>query len=216
MHKNIFQYTKKEEFLNTLTHGLGIPLGIFFLISLIFKAVETQETSRIISYSIFGGALILVFLSSSLYHYSTNAKLKLFFKRCDHSCIYLFMAASYTPYIIHHFDEKWTIPLLSIVWLIAIVGIIYKLVAIKKRLLLSLTTYISYGVLFFAMKLLIDMKMSDEVFYWLLAGGGFYIIGTVFYALKKIPYSHAIWHVFVICGVTSQYISLLYSSELTV
>lgn len=213
MHKNIFQYSKKDELINSLTHLGGIPLAIFFLVSLLYKTIPLQDTSRFVSNSIFGSALILLFVASSFYHHVKTPKLKIFFKRLDHSCIYIFMAASYTPYIIHHFDNTLTAPLLSIVWGIAIIGIVYKMFATKKRILLSVGTYVSYGVFFFVIKSFVKMEMTDQVFYWLLAGGVFYIVGSLFYMAKKMPHHHGIWHVFVLCGVTAQYISLSYSIQ---
>ncbi len=211
MNTNLFQYSKKEELVNTFTHLFGVFLGIYFLVSLLSKAIPLQDISRIISNSIFGIALILLFLSSSIYHYTTNAKLKILFKRLDHSCIYLVIAATYTPFIMHHFDQRWTSTLLSIVWVIAGIGIIYKILAKKKRSIFSLTTYLGFGVIFFAIKAFVKMNMSDDVFNWLLIGGLFYIVGSIFYRLKKLPHHHGIWHLFVLGGVTSHYISLFYS-----
>jgi hemolysin III len=211
MHRNIFQYSKKEELINTITHFLGIPLSIFILISLVAQSLPTNDVSRVVSNSIFGSALILLFTASTLYHFASTAKLKVIFKRLDHSCIYIFMAASYTPYILHHFDNNWTSVLLSSVWIMALFGVLYKMFARKKNLFLSVSSYLCFGILFFLIKAFVNLEMSDQVFNWLIIGGVFYIVGTLFYTLKKMPHHHGVWHVFVLCGVTSQYISLSYS-----
>lgn len=211
MDKNTFQYTQNEELVNVITHFMGLLISIYFLLSLLYKSIQTHSWIRITSSSTYGVALIFLFISSSLYHHAKTKKLKIFFKRLDHSCIYIVIAASYTPYILHHFEQSWRGQLLVIVWLLAIIGIIYKMVAKKKRPILSLGTYMAFGVLFFVISIFVKIDMSPNVFKWFLYGGGFYISGAIIYSLKRITYHHGLWHIFVIMGVASHYQSLIYS-----
>lgn len=211
MNKQAFEYSRKEDLINTFTHLIGVVLGIYFLFSFITKAVPVDKSSLILTSSFFSAGAILLFLASSSYHYTTNINLKLLLKKLDHSCIYFFIAASYTHYIFHHFEKEWTGTLLAIVWGLAMIGIIYKVFSKKRRLLFSVSTYIGFGLIFFFLKFFVKMQMSPEVFNWLLIGGIFYVSGSFIYAMKKVPHHHGVWHVFVLAGAVSHYISILYS-----
>lgn len=211
MDNNISEYSRHEELINTFTHFIGVLLGIGFLISFLIKDVSTESFSLILSASFFSISASLLFLASSTYHYVTKPDLKLFLKKVDHGAIYFFIAASYTHYIMHHFDKKLTGTLLIIVWSLALVGIIYKIFSKKRRLFFSVSTYIGFGAIFFFLNYFAEMSMSPEVFRWLVIGGVFYVSGSFIYAMKKVPHHHGVWHVFVLGGTISHYISILYS-----
>jgi len=208
MHKNIFQYSRTEELINSLTHAFGALLSIYFLVSLISAA--NNDIPRIITSWIFAGSLFVMFTSSTFYHNAKTKKRKIFLKRIDHICIYIVIAGGYTPYIVHHFDPNWTSVLLAIVWSIAGLGVLYKMFTKSKNIFFSIGTYICFGLIFFAMKIFIKMNMNDQVFNWLLISGAFYIFGAGIYAMKKIPHHHGLWHLFVLAGSSGTYISLMH------
>ncbi len=193
-------YSRSEEAANTWTHGLGAMLSIAALLALVIPSVQQAEPWRIVSFSIYGCSLFLLFFASTLYHYVSEPGLKATFKTFDHCAIFLLIAGSYTPLLLIELREQLGWIIFSIVWGMAIFGIIAKLFWAKPFKKISLMFYLAMGWLIVVAGDELLGQLEDGALYWLVAGGLAYSIGAIFYASKRIPYNHAIWHLFVLLG----------------
>lgn len=200
MKLDAFDYKNfREELWNAITHGIGLLLSIPTCIVLILHAIHTGTVVQIVSFSIFGASLILLFLMSTLLH-SMPENVKKIFSIFDHSSIYVLIAGTYTPFLLIALDGTLGLVLLIVIWTLAVFGILFKCFFIHRFEKLSLILYISMGwLILFAIKPLYEY-IHFEGFMVLLAGGLLYTIGALFYAWRKLPYNHAIWHIFVILG----------------
>jgi len=189
----------KEELWNAITHGVGLFISIPSCVLLILLAVQSGSAIQIVSYSVFGGSLVLLFLMSTLLH-SMPEKYKRFFSILDHSSIYILIAGSYTPFLLIAIDGVLGIVLLCIIWSIAVFGVVFKCLFIHRFETFSLILYIAMGwLIIFAIKPIYQFIQFDGLTV-LLAGGLLFTFGSIFYAWRKLPYNHAIWHLFVIAG----------------
>lgn len=206
------KYTLKEEIANSITHGLGVLFGIVSLVVLLMLSIRNGDTVAIIAFSIYGACFILMYLSSTLYHSITNEKAKRILRVFDHSSIFLFIAGSYTPIALLTMTGNLRIGILVATWSIALLGIIFKIVTYNKFdkfKIVSLIIYIAMGWLaVFTIKPIIEMT-SVGFFMWILAGGLLYTFGTIFYSMKRIPYNHAIWHIFVLAASAAHFVGML-------
>jgi hemolysin III len=191
--------TKLEEQLNTWSHGIGLVLGC---IGLIFLSINVDKTTdwHLFSVEVYGISIIILFLASTLYHFVTDQKLKQRFRIVDHISIYLLIAGTYTPVLLILLSESLGWPLFYAVWGIAVFGVILKLFFTGKFELFSTLLYLVMGWL-----IVFDYSTLSELIHpngilWLFAGGLFYTVGIIFYAIHKIPYNHVIWHLFVLAG----------------
>ena len=189
----------KEELWNAITHGVGLFISIPACVLLILLSVQSGSAIQIVSYSVFGGSLVLLFLMSTLLH-SMPEKYKRFFSILDHSSIYILIAGSYTPFLLIAIDGVLGIVLLCIIWSIAVFGVVFKCLFIHRFETFSLILYIAMGwLIIFAIKPIYQFIQFDGLTV-LLAGGLLFTFGSIFYAWRKLPYNHAIWHLFVIAG----------------
>ncbi|MEZ7173167.1 hemolysin III family protein [Sporosarcina sp. OR05] len=204
-----FDYkTKNEELWNAITHGIGFVLSIPALVLLVLAGIRHGTAIAIVSFTLFGVSMLLLFLMSTLLH-SMPIKLKKLFSIFDHSAIYLLIAGTYTPFLLVTIKGALGWTLFGIIWGLAIIGILFKVFFIHKYEVVSLLFYIVMGwLIIFAIKPLY-MLLPTEGLILLVAGGVLYTFGSVFYAWRKIPYNHAIWHVFVLAGSTAMYFSVL-------
>jgi hemolysin III len=198
-----------EEIFHSITHGIGSGLSIAGLTLLVVIAVINRDVYQIVSFSVFGASLVILYLSSTLYHGLQQPKAKKVFKVFDHSAIYLLIAGTYTPFLLVALrgTTGWT--LLVIVWIIALIGITLKIIFIDRFHILSVISYLLMGWLcvFVFGEMLINIPMGGII--WLAAGGILYTVGVIFYAMQKIPYMHAIWHFFVLGGSICHYFAVL-------
>lgn len=199
---NSIKYSKKEEITNAITHGLGILFGIFALVFLIVTNYKNSDTYEMLSYIIYGSTLIILYISSTLYHGIPIKKAKEQLRKFDHASIFLLIAGTYTPIALIALRGKigWTI--FIVIWSIALLGIIFKVFYINRLKILSVVMYILMGwIIIFAIKPLIN-ALSIKSLIFLIVGGLFYTVGVLFYALqsKGFKYSHSIWHLFVLAG----------------
>ena len=201
-------YSSKEEAANTLTHLFGALLSVAALIALLVPSVQQADPWRIISFSIYGSSMFLLFLASSAYHYAVAPQLKARLKTLDHCAIFLLIAGTYTPLLLVEMRGPlgWTI--FAIVWTMAVVGILAKLYWAERFKKISLFFYLTMGwlIVFSGDELL--GKLSSDALYWLIGGGLSYSIGAIFYANKRIPYNHAIWHLFVLAGSACHFVTI--------
>ncbi len=204
-----FDYkNKKEELWNAITHGLGFILSIPALIFLILKGSEYGSGLHITAYTIFGVSMLVLYLMSTLLH-SMPVKYKRFFSILDHSSIYILIAGTYTPLVLTSLGGKLGWTLFGIVWGLAILGILFKVFFIHRYEAVSLVFYIAMGwLIVFALRPL-HAVIGTEGIVLLVIGGLFYTFGAIFYAWRRIPYNHAIWHLFVIGGSAAMYFSIL-------
>lgn len=190
--------THAEEMASSLTHGLGAALSIFALILMVVRAEGALEVSSV---AIFGASLVTLYTSSTIYHLLTRDPLKEFFQLLDHSCIYLLIAGSYTPLTLLVLGGALGWSLFAVVWGLALGGIAFKTFTHGRNdHWISTVVYILMGwLIVFALKpLLASMALTG--FFYLAAGGLFYTLGVGFFVWEKIPFNHAIWHLFVIGG----------------
>ncbi|NTU50046.1 MAG: hemolysin III family protein [Desulfobulbaceae bacterium] len=202
------RYSLKEEIANSLTHGTGIVLSVAGFISLIVQPGTTRDNWRLTAFSIYGGSLILLYLSSTLYHSIQNPRLKYLFRVADHASIYLLIAGTYTPFLLVSMRNTWGWTLFILIWSIAILGICLTTIFIRRFRKLSVASYIIMGWL--AVLSLYDLlaRIPSIGVIWLAIGGIVYTLGVVFYMWHKLPYHHAIWHVFVLAGSACHYLAI--------
>lgn len=193
------EYGAKEELANTLTHGLGAVLALFALAYMLVQAQDLSP-SAIAAVSIYGISLILLFSCSTFYHASTDQARRVILKRLDHCAIYLLIAGTYTPFMVISLKTDQAYFLLAIEWLLVAIGIVFKMFFIHKFKAVSLAAYLIMGWLVVFVSSDLKQVINQEGFNLLLAGGITYSVGAVFYALKKLPFTHAIWHLFVVAG----------------
>jgi len=191
--------THSEEIASAITHGIATLLSIWGFVAMILAS--HGDPIRIISSSIFGICLILLYASSTLYHIVTKPKTKELFQLFDHVCIYLLIAGSYTPLTLVGLGGAWGWSIFGIVWICAIAGVLLKTIGTgKKDSKLSTALYLVMGwIIIVAIKQLIA-NIPAEGIAWIVAGGITYSLGVIFYAWEKLPYNHAIWHLFVLGG----------------
>jgi len=203
-------YSVKEEIVNVITHGLGLLLSIPALVLLIVYASTQGTVWHIVSFSIYGSTLVTLYLASTLYHAARkpNARRKL--NIFDHSAIYLLIAGTYTPFLLVTLKGAWGWSLFGVVWGFAIVGVVMKFFFMSKYKVVSALAYILMGwVIIIAVKPLIN-NLETGGLWWLLAGGISYTVGAVLYTLKKLPYHHGIFHVFVLGGSFAHWMAVFY------
>ncbi|MDD4143845.1 MAG: hemolysin III family protein [Prolixibacteraceae bacterium] len=203
--------TLGEEIFNGITHGIGVLLSIAGLVILVYFAAIKGDTWHIVSYSIFGSSLVLLYLSSTLYHSITNIKIKNLFARFDHSAIFLLIAGTYTPFVLTTIRGPLGWTLFGIVWGLAATGIVIRSVYLTRFRKLMVGLYLAMGWMFIIaiVPLLRNLPIISTVF--LFAGGLSYSLGVIFYLWRDLKYAHGIWHLFVLAGSITHFFSVLYS-----
>lgn len=203
------RYSFAEEVFNSVSHGIGAGLGIAGLVIMIVYAAYTGDAWKIVSTTIFGASLIFMYTSSTLYHALVGRK-RVFFNKMDHSAIYVLIAGTYTPFMLVTLRGPWGWSIFGAIWALAIAGILFKMFWYTKKLrTLSAVIYLIMGwLVVIALKPLIA-KLPIGGLIWLVAGGLSYSIGIIFYLVKKIPFGHGIWHLFVLGGSFCHYLSVL-------
>ncbi|MET4693254.1 PAQR family membrane homeostasis protein TrhA [Endozoicomonas lisbonensis] len=201
-------YSLGEEIANSVTHGIGAMLSVAGLTLLVTYAAIQGDAWRVVSFSIYGGSMILLFLMSTLYHSFQNEKVKQVFKLLDHCAIYLLIAGTYTPFLLVTLRGTTGWILFAIIWLLAFTGIIFKLAFRNRFKKLSLLTYVAMGWLALFVGQELTRSLSAGGMAWLIAGGLAYTLGVLFYVWKKLPYNHAIWHLFVLAGSLCHYTTI--------
>lgn len=202
--------SRGEEIANSITHGIGVGISIAALVLLVVFAAPTSDPWRIVSFSIFGLCMTALYLSSTLYHSFRKKRVRQFFRILDHSSIFLLIAGSYTPLtlICLRGPLGWTI--FGVIWAIAFAGITLKLFCMNKMKYVSLVLYILMGWLLIAAFKPMLLHVPLGMIVWLLIGGACYTFGVIFYVWKKLPYHHAVWHLFVLGGTLSHFFGMLF------
>ena len=208
--KIINKFPLGEELANFISHAAGGVLSVAALVILIIRAVSLGNTLDIVSFAIFGTALVLMYTTSSIFHALKWNKAKEVFEILDHSVIYVLIASTYTPFLLIIVGGKEGITLLVIEWLICILGIVFKSFFVQKFVVFSTLLYIIMGwlVVFVWNDLLANI--SDLSLFFLILGGILYTIGTLFYMWRLFKYHHLVWHIFVIFGSIAHFFAVYF------
>ena len=200
----------KGEWFNSISHLIGAALALVGLILLVVLAARQGDPWKIVSFSIYGTTLLLLYTFSALYH-SAHGKAKKVFRKFDHLSIYLLIAGTYTPFSLITLRGGWGWSIFGAIWCLAILGIVLDSLPQKGHRVLPLIIYIFMGwFILIALKPLLR-ALPLMGFAWLLLGGAFYTIGVVFYALdERVRHFHGIWHLFVLAGSLSHYFTVLF------
>lgn len=197
----------KEEIFSSLSHSLGIGLGIIFLIFLFINS--NNDPMKTLVFGIFGAAVTLFYLISTLFHSLSYTRARGVLKILDHSFIFLVIAATYTPFtlIVLKGNLGWSLFLL--IWVLAILGMIYKILFLNKLKWLSLVFYLSLGWLALIAVVPLSQALPFSSLFLLILGGFLYTLGIIFYLWKKLPFNHGIWHLFVLAATFCHTLALL-------
>lgn len=203
--------TTGEEIANAITHGIGAVLSLVGLVTMVVLAALHGGVWQLIGCSIYASSLLILYVISTLYHSLTHAGAKRVFQILDHCSIFLFIAGSYTPFLLVNLHGGWGWSLFGVVWGIAVLGIIFKILYIGRDEIVSVIVYITMGwLIMVAIKPLME-HITHQGLDLLVVGGLFYTVGVVFYALEKLPYNHSVWHVYVMAGSACHYFAILYA-----
>lgn len=200
-------YDPLEERLNFLSHGAGAALALIAGIFLIIKGAYLPA-GQWFGLWVYALSMVLLFSASALYHMAVTADRRYFYKKLDHTAIYYLIAGTYTPFLSIALPTAKAHYLLIALWVIAIIGTLFKLIFIHSFQKISLLAYLAMGWL--ALLVIDDMQrfLSAQALTWLIAGGISYTVGALFYALKRVRYAHAIWHIFVLIGAGSHFLAI--------
>lgn len=201
-------YPPLEEKINIATHAFGIVIGVIGFILMLIKSIPIQDGLQLISVIIYGLSIVTLYTASTLFHSAKEPKLRIRLNIFDHSAIYALIAGTYTPYtlITLHGQIGWLV--FGIIWLVALVGIILKFFYTGRFRILSTAMYVVMGwMVMFAIKPLYE-SLDYNGFILLVTGGIAYTVGAVLYAVKNIPYNHAIFHFFVLVGSILHFLSV--------
>jgi hemolysin III len=211
MTRRFTQRISTDELVNSVIHGLGLALSIVGFVVLLVLAAMHGGAWRIASCAIYGSTLVCLYTASTLYHGIPSKRLKRALKIFDHSAIYFLIAGTYTPFLLVNLRGGWGWSLLGIIWGLAVAGVTFKFWFVNHFRILSTAIYLGMGwlALIAAKPLLQHVSLGGIEL--LIAGGLLYTIGIVFFATRRVPYHHAIWHGFVLAGSICHYFAVLYS-----
>ncbi len=201
-------YPRKEEYFNVITHLLGFLLSILALSLLVVYACLDGTAWHIVSFSIFGGSLVLQYLASTLYHSAKKKDIRRKLNIFDHTAIYVLIAGTFTPFLLVTLNGPWGWSMFGVIWGLALSGIIFKFYYTGKYKIISTLGYIFMGLTVLIVVNPLMEKLPAEGLNLIFLGGAFYIIGAIIYMIKKIPYNHGIFHVFVLLGSVSHFFSV--------
>jgi hemolysin III len=203
-------YSAREEWLNCAVHVVGFVASLVALPVLATAAHRTGDPWLLAGGLTFGLSALLMFATSSLYHAAKNPVARLRLRRVDHAAIYLLIAGTYTPFTLGALRGSWGWSLAAIIWTLALLGILFKTTALGFRFhRTSVALYVAMGWLAVVAAKPLMQQLSTFELRWLVAGGLCYTLGVAFYVWKSRPYTHAIWHVFVLAGVASHFVAVL-------
>lgn len=199
-----------EERMNALTHGVGTALAAAGMIALAVVAWNGGSVWHQLSVLIYGTSLVLLYLASTLYHSFREEKIKYRLKIFDHSAIYLLIAGTYTPFTLIPLHGALGWGIFTTVWSAAGIGIVLKLFYAKRFKILSTICYLAMGWFIVVVIKPLAAALPAGGLAWLIAGGACYTLGAVFYLWRRLPYNHAVWHLFVLAGSAAHFIAVLY------
>lgn len=200
----------QEEFANSISHGLGILFSIIAISLLVTFSVLKGTAIHIVSCSLFGGSILLLYTFSTLYHAVQEEKIKSWLRTFDHIGIYFLIAGTYTPFLLLAVKGTWGWIFFGIIWSLTLFGIIFKIFYTHRFKKASLILYLSMGwMAIFLIKPLIE-NLSPTILSLIAAGGLSYTFGTIFYTRPNMKFGHTIWHIFVLAGTILHFISIMF------
>jgi hemolysin III len=202
------RYSASAERANALTHGLGAVLSVAALCMLVINANAIGGTYRIVSVSVFGASMVLLYSASTWYHSVRDPRWKHWLRVFDHASIYLLIAGTYTPFTLVGLGGGWGWSLFGVVWGMAVCGVTLKIFFVNKLPALSVGVYIGMGWLAIIAIKPVVAALPPAGLFWLVVGGLAYTFGVIFYCWKSLPHHHAIWHLFVMTGTACHFISV--------
>jgi hemolysin III len=203
-------YSLGEEIANCVTHGVGAALSVAGLVLLVVFAALYGDAWHVASVAVYGTTLILLYTASTVYHACKGEKAKHVTKILDHSSIFLLIAGTYTPFTLVTLRGPWGWALFGVVWGLAVAGVVFKALFVRRLKVLSVAIYLLMGWLVVTAAGPLMRGLPKGGLALLLAGGLAYTAGTVFYALKKVPYMHSVWHLFVLAGSALHFFAVLF------
>ena len=202
--------TLGEEIANSVSAGAGLLAAIGGIPLLVGSAIRRGNEISLLGTVIFGVAMVSLYLASTIYHAAPEGRIKRFFHLLDHSAIYVLIAGTYTPFALGAIRGVWGWILFAVVWSLAILGISFKVLGGLKYQRLSILTYLGMGwMALFAVRLF-WLHVQFAGLLWILAGGIAYTSGVLFYAAKRLPYHHFVWHLFVVAGTACHFCAVLW------
>lgn len=202
-------YTRKQEIVNGLIHGIGIIFGVSGLPVLTAIATSHGNIPGIVGSGIYGFCFLLLFTNSTIYHFATEAAIKNIFKIFDHISIYFLIAGTYTPFLLMYMNNSFGITLLSVLWGLTLIGIFFKIRFTGKFELVSTLIYLLMGCILVVGGRKFFGYLPTPVVIFICIGGGLYIAGIFFYLWDKYMYTHAVWHIIVLAAAICHYIAVL-------
>lgn len=199
----------REDIASAATHGAGLLMAVAAVPVLIVLGALRGTPLHVASFTIYGASLVLVYATSTLYHATRRPRLKHLFRILDHAAIYLLIAGTYTPVTLISLEGPWGWTLLSLVWVLAVGGCIFKLFFVGQFQRLSTTLYLVMGWLAVVAIGPVVEAVPAAGLGWLVAGGLSYTVGVAFFVWERMPYNHAVWHLFVIAGSACHYVAML-------
>jgi len=206
---NTHTYPRREEVANAITHGIGAMLSLAGLVLLIVFSSLKGTAWHIVSFTIYGVSMLLLYVCSTLVHSFKEGKVKDLFEFFDHSSIYLFIAGTYTPLMLVAIRGPLGWSLFGVVWGIALLGVLFKAFFVKRFLFMSTIFYLIMGWLIVAAWGPLTAAVPQPGIVLLVVGGILYSLGTIFYVWRIFPYHHAIWHLFVLAGSITHFLAIL-------
>jgi len=198
----------REEIANALTHGLGAAASLAAGLILVVLASLRGDGWQLASAIVFACALVLLYSASTAYHASVEPAIKRRLKILDHAAIYVLIAATYTPFMLVSLRGPWGWSLFALIWALAVAGVVFKLFYTGRFERTSTLLYLGMGWIAVLAAAPMMRALSTASLIWLVAGGLAYTLGTAFYVSRRIPFAHAIWHLFVLGGSSCHYVAV--------
>ncbi|MFW5744646.1 MAG: PAQR family membrane homeostasis protein TrhA [bacterium] len=205
----ISTYTRQEELANAITHGIGVVLAVGATVVLAARAVVEADAWKIVTYPVFGLSMILLYTASSLYHSHPDPETRRRLKVFDHMSIYYLIAGTYTPVALVGLQGAWGWAIFGVIWGLAIAGTVFKTFFTGRFPVVSTVLYLAMGWTAIVAVVPLVRTLETDTLIWLLAGGLAYTGGVAFYAWKRLPFNHAIWHLFVLTGTACHVVAVL-------
>jgi len=202
--------TSGEEIANSISSGVGLLAALAGIPMLVGSALQRRSEFSLAGAVIFAGAMVCLYLASTIYHAVPEGRIKQFFHLLDHSAIYILIAGTYTPFALGAMRGVWGWTLFGVVWGLAILGISFKVLGGLKHQRFSTLTYLGMGWLALFAVRLFWLHIQLPGLLWILSGGVAYTLGVFFYAAKRLPYNHFVWHLFVIAGTACHFCAVLW------
>lgn len=204
------RYSPREELANSITHGIGVVLAIGALGILTAFATLFGDAWHIVGCSIFGAALIILYTASTLYHSIRHPRAKTLFRVIDHAAIFLLIAGTYTPFMLVNLRGPWGWSLFGVVWGIALIGVTFQVSLLRRWPVASVGLYVGMGFLVVVAIKPLLAALTPAGFSLLIAGALAYVLGLAFYGWRRLPYHHAVWHLFVLAGSAFHFFAVLF------